>query len=106
MSNQPGLALSVSVADCVPILIADAAERRGGRRSCRLARHLRAVVAAAIETMRRECGTDPGDCDAAIGPSIGPDDYEVGGELVDAFLAAGHAPADVERWFRHVRRQG
>jgi YfiH family protein len=101
VSNQPGLALSVSVADCVPILIADAASgaaaavHAGWRGTCA------SVVAAAIEALRRDCGTDPGDVTAAIGPSIGPDDYRVGGELVGAFLAAGHAPADVERWFRH-----
>jgi hypothetical protein len=101
VSNQPGLALSVSVADCVPILMADAASGaaavvHAGWRGTRAS-----VVAAAVEALRRDCGTDPGDVTAAIGPSIGPDDYQVGDELVRAFLAAGHAPADVERWFRH-----
>ncbi len=101
VSNQPGLALSVSVADCVPVLIADAvggaaaAVHAGWRGTCA------SVVSAAVESLRRDCGADPGDLTAAIGPSIGPDDYQVGGELVSAFLAAGHAPAAVERWFRH-----
>lgn len=101
VSNEPGLALAVSVADCVPILIADAksgaaaAVHAGWRGTC--AR----VIAAAVDIMRVECGTNPANCTAAIGPSIGPDDYQVGSELVDAFLAAGHARADVDRWFRH-----
>ena len=99
VSNEPGIALSVSVADCVPILIADAksgaaaAVHAGWRGTC--AR----VASVALETLRRECGTDPRDCIAAIGPSIGPYDYEVGVELRDAFVAAGHTRGDVDRWF-------
>ncbi len=100
VSNEPGLALSVSVADCVPILIADAksgaaaAIHAGWRGTC--AR----VASVALETLARECGTDPSDCIIAIGPSIGPADYQVGVELRDAFLAAGHKPDSVDRWFR------
>ncbi len=99
VSNQPGLALAVMVADCVPILLADpvrgaaAAIHAGWRGTCA------GIVGAAIAAMRREFGTDPGDLIAAIGPSAGPDDYEVGESLVGAFLAAGHDRGAVERWF-------
>lgn len=99
VSNEPGLALAVLVADCVPILLCDpvrgaaAAIHAGWRGTC--AR----VAAAAIDAMRRECGSDPGDLVAAIGPSAGPDDYDVGESLVTAFLDAGHAQSDVDRWF-------
>lgn len=99
VSNHAGLALAVMVADCVPILIADqvrgvaAAIHAGWRGTC--AR----VASAAIRTMQREFGSNPGDLIAAIGPSAGPDDYEVGESLVEAFLAAGHTRSDVDRWF-------
>ena len=99
VSNQPGLALAVMVADCVPILLVDpvrgaaAAIHAGWRGTCA------GVVQASIETMQREFGCDPVDLIAAIGPSAGPRDYEVGESLVDAFLAAGHSRPDVERWF-------
>jgi YfiH family protein len=99
VSNQAGLALAVMVADCVPILVADrksgaaAAIHAGWRGTC--AR----VVTAAIAAMQREFGSDPADLAAAIGPSVGPDDYEVGDSLIDAFLAAGHSRSDVDRWF-------
>ena len=98
-SNEPGLALAVMVADCVPILVVDpvagaaAAIHAGWRGTC-----VR-VAAEAIEVMQREFGSDPATLLAAIGPSVGPDDYEVGESLRDAFLDAGHARADVERWF-------
>ena len=99
VSNQPGLVLAVMVADCVPILIVDrdsgaaAAVHAGWRGTC--AR----VAPTAIDVMRREFGTHPEDLIAAIGPSVGPDDYEVGEALLDAFRAAGHESRDVDRWF-------
>ena len=101
-SNQPGLVLAVMVADCVPILIVDpvrgaaAAVHAGWRGTC--AR----VVNAAIEAMAQKFDCDPSDLIAAIGPSVGPDDYEVGEPVVEAFEQAGHQPRDLDRWFlRH-----
>jgi YfiH family protein len=105
VSNDPGLVLAVMVADCVPILVCDPAMRAaaaihaGWRGTC--AR----VGSAAIDALCREFGSDPASLIAAIGPSIGPDDYEVGESLIAAFLAAGHARADVDRWFNHARRK-
>jgi hypothetical protein len=99
VSNQPGFALAVMVADCVPLLVVDpargaaAAIHAGWRGTC--AR----VAAAAIETMQREFGSNPVDLIAAIGPSAGPDDYEVGESLVEAFLSVGHRRSEVDRWF-------
>ena len=99
VSNQPGFALAVMVADCVPILIVDpvggaaAAVHAGWRGTCA------GVAVAAIETMEREFGTNPADLIAAIGPSVGPDDYEVGESVVEAFENAGHDEHDLDRWF-------
>lgn len=99
VSNEPGLVLAVMVADCVPILIADAqggaaaAVHAGWRGTC--AR----VASEAVAAMARAFGTRTENLVAAIGPSIGPDDYEVGEQVADAFASAGHAPADLARWF-------
>jgi YfiH family protein len=99
-SNEPGLALAVMVADCVPMLIADpvrgaaAAVHAGWRGTCAQ------VVRAAVEVMTREFGSDPDDLRAAIGPSAGPEDYEVGEQLLDEFVSGGHRPEDIDRWFR------
>ena len=98
-SNEPGLVLAVMVADCVPIVIVDpvrgaaAAVHAGWRGTC--AR----VAVAAIEAMSQKFGSDPADIVAAIGPSVGPDDYEVGDSVVDAFEQAGHHPRALDRWF-------
>lgn len=102
VSNQPGLALAVLVADCVPILIATrdggaaAAIHAGWRGTC--AR----VVGAAVQTMVEACGADPSTMTAALGPSIGPADYEVGESLMAAFRDAGHPRASLDRWFGHA----
>ena len=99
VSNEPGLALAVMVADCVPVLVCDAMRgaaasiHAGWRGTC--AR----IAQTAVEPMQREFGSDPADLIAAIGPSAGPDDYEVGESLIEAFLAAGHDRDDVDRWF-------
>jgi polyphenol oxidase len=98
VSNVAGLALAVVVADCVPILLADgrsgaaAAIHAGWRGTCAC------VARAAIEAMGQAWGTSPSDLVAALGPSIGPGDYEVGVPVVDAFRAAGHGDA-IARWF-------
>jgi purine-nucleoside/S-methyl-5'-thioadenosine phosphorylase / adenosine deaminase len=100
VSNEPGLALAVMVADCVPILLCDqvtgaaAAIHAGWRGTC--AR----VASAAIGAMQREFNTDPGDVIAAIGPSVGPNDYQVGDALIRSFIDAGHTQANVDRWFK------
>ena len=99
VSNQPGLVLAVVVADCVPILIVDpvhgaaAAIHAGWRGTCAQ------VAPAAIAAMQRHFATNPADVLAAIGPSVGPEDYEVGESLVEAFAKAGHSAAHLDRWF-------
>lgn len=104
ISDEPGLVLTVLVADCVPVLLFDqgrgavAAVHAGWRGTC--AR----VVHATIDAMRRELGTRPGDLVAAIGPSIRPCCYDVGEELIDAFRGEGHAEADIATWFQRIPR--
>jgi polyphenol oxidase len=98
VSNLTGAALAVVVADCVPLLIVDpragaaAAVHAGWRGTCA------GVTRAAVEAMRDAWGTRPADLMAALGPAIGPEDYQVGESLVGAFREAGHA-ASIDRWF-------
>jgi polyphenol oxidase len=99
VSNEAGLLLAVMVADCVPMVIVDpvrgaaAAIHAGWRGTC--AR----VAPAAVAAMSREFGSRPADLIAAIGPSVGADDYEVGESLIDAFREAGHGADEIDRWF-------
>ena len=98
VSNAAGAVLAVVVADCVPLLMADArigaaaAVHAGWRGTCA------GVATSAVEAMRAAFGTRPDDLHVAIGPSIGPADYQVGETVVEAFRAAGHG-GSFERWF-------
>ncbi len=85
ISTRPGVAACVSVADCVPVLLADprsgvvAAVHAGWRGT------LAHAAARAVEALAREVGALPGDLLAAIGPAIGPCCYQVSYELAQAF---------------------
>lgn len=102
VTDRPGLALGILTADCAPVLLADpeagviGAAHAGwkGARAGVLARTLAAMTGL---------GARPARTRAAIGPCIGPESYEVGGEFRDRFLAddPGHA-----RFFRPAARAG
>ena len=85
ISAFPGVAASVSVADCAPVLIADprsgsAAAVHAGWRGT-LARVAAEGVRALVERHRAR----PSDLLAAIGPGIGPCCFEVSRELAIRF---------------------
>lgn len=101
VSNVPGLVLAVLVADCVPMVVADRVSGAAGAIHAGWRGTCARVGPAAVDAMRRHFGTEPSDLTVAIGPSIGPDDYEVGESLIEAFQHAGHRSGDLARWFRH-----
>lgn len=74
--------LSVTLADCVPVLLHDA--RRGvlGLAHAGWGGTVSRIAARTVEVMRGRFGVDAGDLTAAIGPSIGPARYEVGEEVL------------------------
>ena len=81
-TTEPGLALAVATADCVPVVIEGpdvAAVVHAGWRGAA------AEVAAKTLARLREEGLHPER--AAIGPSIGPCCYEVGDEVAARFSA-------------------
>ncbi|KZB85728.1 peptidoglycan editing factor PgeF [Amycolatopsis regifaucium] len=80
VTAEPGLALVVLVADCVPLLLADVeagvvAAVHAGRVGARVG-----VVPAAIEAMR-SLGAEPGRTEALLGPAICGDCYEVPADM-------------------------
>ena len=86
ITNQPGICLCVQTADCVPILLFDpfknviAAIHAGWRGT------VKRIAEVAVREMVTKFGTSAENILAVIGPSIGPDAYEVGNEVVEEVL--------------------
>ncbi len=85
ITQEKGVCLCVSTADCTPILLYDrkrqviAAIHAGWRGSVNY------IVQKTLEQMNRLYNTQGEDIFAAIGPCIGFDAFEVGDEVYDAF---------------------
>lgn len=85
ITQEKGVCLCVSTADCAPILLYDrkqqviAAIHAGWRGS------VNCIVRKTLEQMNRLYNTQGEDIFAAIGPCIGFDAFEVGDEVYDAF---------------------
>lgn len=105
LTNIPGLAIGARTADCIPVLLYDephhavAAVHAGWRGT------VLAITAKAIRRMTALYGTYPASLKAIIGPGIGPDSFQVGEEVVDAFREAGF-PMDTIHTYRGPRIEG
>ena len=86
--GEPGIAVGVFVADCVPILICDDKRRAAAAVHAGWRGTVSGVTGAAIAALRDRFGSEPESLRVAIGPCIGPCCFEVGDEVVEALLRA------------------
>lgn len=94
VTNQPGIALGILTADCVPVLFCDGQAGIVGAAHAGWKGAAGGVLAATVDAMRA-LGADPARIRAAVGPHIGWDSYEVGPEFRDRFLTEDAAHADL-----------
>jgi hypothetical protein len=99
LTRDPSRAIAVQAADCVPLLIADSrlgvvAAAHAGWRGL-----VQRVPDEAVKGLVRTYGSRPEDLLAAIGPSIGACCYEVGTDVVNAFVVSGFTGDERRRWF-------
>jgi polyphenol oxidase len=105
-TDRTDVAIAVRTADCVPILYADA---RTGTVAAVHAGWRGTVAGAAprmVEVLSSRFGSRPEDLMVAIGPSIGPEAYEVGPEVGDAFSAAWPDDAARGTWWTPLGATG
>lgn len=81
------LPLFLVFADCVPLLLYDAAQHVLGICHAGWRGTLNGVAVATLWAMQAAYGSEPADVRVGIGPSIGPDSYEVGEEVYNLALA-------------------
>jgi len=97
ITNQPGLLLTVQVADCVPILLADKKRRAIAAIHSGWRGTLQRIAEKALGRMQMEFGTRPRDVIAALGPGIGQCCFEVGPEVATEYEAKF---PDAREWFQ------
>ncbi len=82
LTDNPAVSLFMRYADCVPVLLVDPMRRALGLAHAGWKGTVLRVAQKAVEAMQARYGSRPEDLLAAIGPSIGPERYEVGPEVV------------------------
>ena len=83
ITDRPEITLFMRFADCVPILLFDPIRNAVAMAHAGWKGTVRQIAQATVAGMRLQYGTRPADIFAVIGPSIGPDHYEVGGDVIE-----------------------
>jgi polyphenol oxidase len=87
VTRSEGLSISVTAADCGPILLVDPNARVIGAAHAGWKGALTGIVESTVEAMEK-LGAERSGIVAAIGPLIRQHSYEVGGEFVERFIEA------------------
>jgi YfiH family protein len=104
----PGVVCAVKIADCMPVLLADAA----GTAVAAAHAGWRGLAAGVLENTVRALPTAPDALIAYLGPAIGPEAFEVGDEVraafcdVDPAAAAAFSPLRAGKWLADLFRLG
>jgi YfiH family protein len=93
VTDCPALPLTMRFADCTPILLYDPVRHIAGIAHAGWRGTVLGAAVSALKTMQSAFGTRPQDVQVGIGPSIGPDRYQVGEEVVEQVRQA-FGPAD------------
>jgi len=89
MTSHPGVMIAVSVADCLPVILADPQHRAVGVAHAGWRGLAAGVISSLAASMSRAFGSRAAVLLAGMGPSIGPCCYEVGDDVVAVMRAAG-----------------
>ncbi len=88
-TDQPGVCIGVSTADCIPLLLYDPVRHAAAAVHAGWRGTVGRIAERAVQAMTERYSTLPAHLKAVIGPGISLDSFEVGQEVYDAFAAAG-----------------
>ena len=83
-AHTPNVVCAVSIADCMPVLLADTSGRCVGIAHAGWRGLASGVIQATVRSMRQRLEDDGAELLAYLGPTIGPRHFEVGAEVLDA----------------------
>lgn len=95
VTDLPGVAIGARTADCIPVLLYDPVRRAVAAVHCGWRGTVLHLSSKTIAKMTEVYGTSPENLKALVGPGIGPDSFQVGPEVVAAFMDAGFPPSIV-----------
>jgi YfiH family protein len=90
LTRTPGTVLAILTADCLPVVLA----ARDGREVGAAHAGWRGLAGGVLEATVAAMHTDPADLVAWLGPAAGPQAYEVGQEVFEAFAGRNASAAD------------
>lgn len=93
VTNQRGVALFATFADCYPIVLFDPVTRSAGLAHAGWRGTVAGIAIAAVKAMRDECGAAPENIRAGLGPGICGRCYEVGADVASQFDARFITPS-------------
>jgi polyphenol oxidase len=94
LTDKPDVTLFMRFADCVPILLYDPKKNVAGIVHAGWQGTVSKILRETVKAMRVTYGSNPADILAAIGPSIGPDHYEIGPDVIERVRAAFNGNLD------------
>ncbi|HZZ10924.1 MAG TPA: peptidoglycan editing factor PgeF [Paraburkholderia sp.] len=109
VTDRPGTACVVMVADCMPVLICDEAGCAVGAAHAGWRGLAAGIVERTAQRVADLAGVTPGALHAYLGPAIGPEVFEVGPDVRDAFMnGVGDAQRDAtaNAFVAHPRNAG
>ncbi|WP_233863375.1 peptidoglycan editing factor PgeF [Paraburkholderia adhaesiva] len=97
VTDRPGIACTVMVADCMPVLLCDSAGRSVGAAHAGWRGLAAGVIEKTAQRVAALAGCAPQDLHAYLGPAIGPSAFEVGADVRDAFMTHAAAVGGAQR---------
>ena len=101
VTDDPGVCLVGSYADCVPLYFVDPVRHCIGLSHSGWRGTVTKIGRNTIELMQKEFGTDPDDLICCIGPCIGKECYEVSADVAEEFKKA-YTSAQCDRIYMPV----
>lgn len=85
VTNQKGIVLAVTIADCTPIVIYDPIKKAVAAIHAGWRGTVAGIVSKTVTVLQETFGSNPADCHAFIGACIDECSFEVGAEVADEF---------------------